>query len=222
MPNDDRNPIWPTKKMKAVSEPQLRSTVRPQGESRPQPRASEASQDNQEEAPVAASQSGKSERPAYKPQPQRAAESQGEELRRQLREMEEERRVRRKKQKNFMGGDNFFAFDTFWSTTLVKIIYLVGFLLINGGFIVGIISTGFRSGPLQLPGVDPFYGGINDTAALLALGGTYVVAWILANVIWRLLCESLIVRFKTYETMRSIEEKLQMWEIERKSERSGN
>ncbi len=219
MPNDDQNPISPTKKMKAISEPQLRSTVRPLSQSGAGSPSEESPPEPKSESTP---KSAGPERSPYKPQPSRVADSQGEELRRQLREMEEERRVRRKKQKGFMGGDNFFAFNSYWSTTLIKVVYFIGFLIINATFILAIVSSGFRSGPFVMPGVDPFYGGINDAGTLVALFGSFVVAWILANVIWRLFCEAVVIRFKTYELLRSVEEKLQVWEIERKSERSGN
>ncbi len=162
------------------------------------------------------------EMPAEEQKDSAAAESlspaeQAEQVRRALREMEQEGRQRRKRQRGFLGKDNFFNFSHFWSITLIRVAFFIGFILLNGAFIVAVIGTAFTGNFFvpPPPGMETAVGGVWASAGVIA---GFLFSWLAANLLWRLLCEALLVRFRVYEVLQSMDEKLHAWDIERKKE----
>ena len=85
----------------------------------------------------------------------------------------------------------FFSFRTMISTTLIKIIYVLGMI---GLTIFGIVMIGqaTQSG----------YGSVNNA---LLIGIAVIV---LGNMLWRLICEWWILLFSMYDILGSIEKEL--------------
>lgn len=149
---------------------------------------------------------------------QRSAEA--ETLRRQLLEMEAEVRTKRKRQRRFLGADRFFNFTLFCTASFVKAVYFVGFLLLNGYFILGAVSSGVDRFTIPFFPWDVWLAEPRRTAALIGGGLLGITAWILANIVWRVICEMVLIRFRSYEALLALEEKLQLGELERARERS--
>ena len=92
--------------------------------------------------------------------------------------------------------DRYFSFRWMVSPTLIKIMYFVGVVVITLGPVLNLAR-----------GLTP------------STFGVLLVALVLGNVIWRVICEALILAFSIHEILASIEDKLSEGEEEEEEER---
>jgi len=84
--------------------------------------------------------------------------------------------------------DSFFRFETLVSARLIKHLYFAGAVAVT---LAGILS---------------FSMGLKFGDGSLVVGG--IGASILGNVLWRFICEVMILAFRVYETLRSMDDSL--------------
>lgn len=124
-----------------------------------------------------------------------------EELRRRLAEMDHEIKEHERQRRGFLGFEKngFFDFGSFWSSTLVKLVFLTGLILFNGGMLLGVIGRvldtpiGFDIGAVKalLPEAIT---GIGEWISIL-------LGWGAVNVVWRIACELVLLPFRVYEML---------------------
>ncbi len=123
------------------------------------------------------------------------------ELRRRLAEMDQELKEQERHRRGFLGFEKngFFNFGSFWSSTLVKLLFLAGLILFNGGMVLGVVG--------RVIGV-PIGFDIDAVRALLPDAVTGVgewigilIGWVFVNVIWRIACELVLLPFRVYEML---------------------
>ena len=87
-------------------------------------------------------------------------------------------------------GDKFFSFRTMISTTLIKIIYILGMIGFTIGGVIKIIQANQSE---------------SDFGKNIFIGFCIVV---LGNIVWRIVCEIWILLFSIHDILSSIERKL--------------
>ena len=87
-------------------------------------------------------------------------------------------------------GNNidFLSFDKMISDKLIKILYIIGLIVINiSGFIL--LINGFKDKEIRL--------------IFIA-----IICYTFVNLIWRIICENMIIFFKIFEKINEIEKKI--------------
>lgn len=101
----------------------------------------------------------------------------------------------------------YFSFHYMVSTTIVKLIYVMGLLALAGlGFIqiaLGVFAL-IQQSRTDLPAL-PL---LTQPMTAIVLIATGLLTLIPANFIWRLVCEAWILVFSMHELLASIDEKL--------------
>ncbi|MFH2108642.1 MAG: DUF4282 domain-containing protein [Chrysiogenia bacterium] len=106
--------------------------------------------------------------------------------------MEEQKSVEKQSGEGFF---NFISFKKFLSTLLIQIIYVIGFLYIS----ISGLSTIFEKQR------DAFgFSGYNPGNKILM--GLLILS--VGNLIWRIICEGIIVIFSIHDLLASIEKQL--------------
>jgi hypothetical protein len=101
----------------------------------------------------------------------------------------------------------FFYFKTMITGPFLTVVYLIGFIGINVGFLGGVIAILFGNyeGFLQKQ-FFPLFGRYLGTPFKLVL--LWVIFCFIAHFVWRLFCEGIIIIFRIYEMLVSIDRKL--------------
>jgi hypothetical protein len=109
--------------------------------------------------------------------------------------VDEVRRLATSRQQNEVTGglaDGYFSFEKMISPTLIKVVYVIGML----GIVIAAIymaSAGSKE--------------TEDTAKLLKVVGALLLA-VVGNLLWRLICEQVILLFSIHERLASIDRSL--------------
>ncbi len=97
---------------------------------------------------------------------------------------------------------NYFGFRWLITPTIIKILHVLGLIILNlamiGAFITGIIVLVVGSTQVDLEG----------TIKILAIIGFIIVGFIaffLVNLLWRMICENIILFFSIHEMISGIE-----------------
>ena len=97
---------------------------------------------------------------------------------------------------------NYFGFRWLITPTIIKILHVLGLILLNlamlGSFIVGIIVLIAGSTQVDLEG----------PIKILAIVGFIIVGFItffVVNILWRMICENIILFFSIHEMISGIE-----------------
>ncbi len=97
---------------------------------------------------------------------------------------------------------NYFGFRWLITPTIIKILHIIGLILLNlamiGSFITGIIVLVVGNTQVDLEG----------TIKILAIIGFIIVGFItffLVNILWRMICENIILFFSIHEMISGIE-----------------
>ena len=97
-----------------------------------------------------------------------------------------------------MGLGDFLRFRHFITTGFIMIVYILGAILITIGSILLMVS-GFAFP--TIPGYEQF----QMSGAVWVVMGILIL--IFGNLAWRILCEYLVVQFRIYEALHSIDHK---------------
>ncbi len=97
-----------------------------------------------------------------------------------------------------MGFGDFLAFRHFITTGFIMVIYILGAILITIGSILLMVS-GFA-----LPTIPGFEQFTMDRTVGIIIG---ILFLIFGNLAWRIFCEYLVVQFRMYEALHSIDHK---------------
>ena len=88
--------------------------------------------------------------------------------------------------------DGYFSFEKMISPTLIKVVYVIGMV----GIVIAAIYMAFAGTKES-----------DDTAKLLKIFSALLLA-IVGNLLWRLVCEQVILLFNIYERLASIDRSL--------------
>lgn len=103
---------------------------------------------------------------------------------------------------NASSSGDFFSFDKFITTRLVKIIFVVGISLILSATLVGAVPTLFAA--LDIFGHTSMSNGLSVLFFALLKIVTMVIGSLLAILLLRIYCEFIIVIFKINENLQII------------------
>ena len=101
---------------------------------------------------------------------------------------------------------NFFNFNKLITTQLIKIIYIIGIIMIILGYIINILLIF-----LAAIGVSDISTYKNLSIGIFGLIIFCIVGFlimIILLIIWRMICEGIILKFITYDKLVSIDTKL--------------
>mgnify|MGYP003763635023 CR=1 FL=1 len=120
--------------------------------------------------------------------------------------LDQEMRRAAKRERGFLGfsEESFFNFGRFWASGLIKLVYFLGFLVLNGLLAMAIVIEAF-SLPLGYAGYE--YVSRLQLPPIISVVG-YLAFGLCANISWRIICELFIIPFRIYEVLRSIDGKL--------------
>jgi len=101
----------------------------------------------------------------------------------------------------------FFSFKTMITGPFLTVVYLIGFVGINVGFLGGVIALLFGNyeGFLQKQPF-PLFGRYLGTPQKLLL--LWLIFCFIVHFVWRLFCEGIIIIFRIYEMLVSIDGRL--------------